>query len=49
MKKMIKILFTDLSYLSHNYGYQAIAFLSMEKLNEYFHAEYTLLLNHFFI
>lgn len=46
---MIKILFIDLSYLSHNYGSQAMVIPLMEKLNEYFHAEYTLLLNHFFI
>jgi len=41
MKESIKILFTDLRYLNHNYGAQGIAFPLMEKLNNYFKAEYT--------
>lgn len=40
-KKKIKVLFTGLLYLNHNYGAQGIAFPMMEKLSSYFDAEYT--------
>jgi hypothetical protein len=43
-KKKIKVLFTGLLYLNHNYGAQAIAFPMMEKLSRYFDAEYTFVL-----
>jgi len=39
MKKKIRILFCGLSYLSHNYGAQGIAFPITEKLNEYFNLD----------
>jgi len=45
MKKKIKILFTDLTYLNRNYGAQGIAFPLMKKLNEYFDAEYNFTLH----
>lgn len=45
MKEKIKILFTDLAYLNHNYGAQGIAFPLIESLNEYFDAEYTFVLS----
>jgi len=45
MKKKIKILFTNLSYLNHNYGTQAITFSLMDKLNKHFDAEYTIILH----
>ena len=41
MKPKIKFLFTDLQYIKHNYGVQGIAFPLMDKLDEYFDAEYT--------
>jgi hypothetical protein len=44
-KKKIKVLFTGLLYLNHNYGAQGIAFPMMEKLSNYFEAEYTFVLN----
>lgn len=45
MKKKIKILFTGLTHLNHNYGAQGIALPLMEKLNEFFEAEYTFILS----
>lgn len=45
MKKKIKILFTGLTHLNHNYGTQGITFPLMEKLNEFFEAEYTFILS----
>jgi len=44
-KKKIKVLFTGLLYLDHNYGAQGIAFPMMEKLSNYFDAEYTFVLS----
>jgi len=44
MKKKIKILFTNLVSLEHNYGAQGIAFPLMARLNEYFDAEYCFIL-----
>ncbi len=41
MKPKVKFLFTDLQYIKHNYGVQGIAFPLMDKLDEYFDAEYT--------
>jgi polysaccharide pyruvyl transferase WcaK-like protein len=41
MRKKIKLLFTNLMYLNHNYGAQGIALPLMDKLNKYFDAEYT--------
>lgn len=43
-RKKIKFLFTDLTYLNHNYGAQGIAFPLMKQLNEYFDTEYTFVL-----
>ena len=45
MKKKIKVLFTDLLYLNHNYGAQGISFPIMEKLSSRFNAEYTFVLS----
>lgn len=45
MKKKIKVLFTDLLYLNHNYGTQGLAFSMMEKLSNQFDAEYTFVLS----
>jgi polysaccharide pyruvyl transferase WcaK-like protein len=45
MKKRIKVLFTDLLYLNHNYGTQGLAFSMMEKLSSRFDAEYTFVLS----
>ncbi|MFH0796821.1 MAG: polysaccharide pyruvyl transferase family protein [Candidatus Omnitrophota bacterium] len=45
MTRKIRILLTDLSYLSHNYGAQGIAFPLIEKFNEHFNAEYTFVLS----
>ena len=39
MKKKIRILFSGLSYLNHNYGAQGIAFPIIKKLNMYFDLE----------
>jgi polysaccharide pyruvyl transferase WcaK-like protein len=44
MKKKIKVLFTDLLYLNHNYGAQGLSFPLMEKLSNRFNAEYTFVL-----
>lgn len=44
MKKRIKVLFTGLLYLNHNYGAQGISFPMMEKLSSQFNAEYTFVL-----
>lgn len=44
MKKRIKVLFTDLLYLNHNYGAQGLSFPLMEKLSGQFDAEYTFVL-----
>ena len=45
MKNEIKVLFTGLSYLNHNYGAQGIAFPLMEKISSKFNAEYTFVLS----
>lgn len=45
MRKKVKILLTDTSYLRHNYGAQALAFPLKEKLNGYFQAEYSFIFN----
>ncbi len=45
MKKRIKILFTGLQYLKHNYGAQGIAFPLMEKMNKQINAKYTFVLD----
>ena len=45
MKKRVRILFTGLLYLNHNYGAQGIAFPIMEKLSSKFDAEYTFVLS----
>ncbi|KPJ71394.1 hypothetical protein AMJ50_02250, partial [Parcubacteria bacterium DG_74_3] len=45
MKNKVKILITHPSRFYHNYGVQAIAFPLMEKLNKYFDAEYTFVVN----
>jgi len=39
-REKLKVLFTNLTYLSQNYGAQAIAFPIMKKLSEFFDAEY---------
>jgi polysaccharide pyruvyl transferase WcaK-like protein len=44
MKKKIKVLFTDLLYLNHNYGAQGLSFPMMEKLSSRFDAEYNFIL-----
>lgn len=44
MEKKVKILFTNLTYLNHNYGAQGIAFPLIEKLDEHFDGEYTFVL-----
>jgi polysaccharide pyruvyl transferase WcaK-like protein len=44
MKQKIKVLFTDLLYLNHNYGAQGLSFPMMEKLSNRFNAEYTFVL-----
>ena len=44
MKKKVKILFTDLAYLNHNYGAQGIGFPLIEKLDKHFDGEYTFVL-----
>ena len=45
MKKRIKILFTGLQYLKHNYGAQGIAFPLMEKINKQINAKYIFILD----
>jgi hypothetical protein len=45
MKQRIRVLFTGLLYLNHNYGAQGIAFPIMEKLSNQFNAEYTFVLS----
>ncbi|MFX1521861.1 MAG: polysaccharide pyruvyl transferase family protein, partial [Promethearchaeota archaeon] len=44
MKERIKVLFTGLLYLNHNYGAQGLSFPMMEKLSNQFNAEYTFVL-----
>lgn len=39
--KKVKVFLTNLSYLNHNYGAQGIAFPFIDKLNQYFDADYT--------
>lgn len=41
MKTEIKVLFSDLLYIKHNYGAQGLSFPLMEKLGNRFNAKYT--------
>ncbi|KPJ73546.1 hypothetical protein AMJ48_01185 [Parcubacteria bacterium DG_74_1] len=42
MKKPIRVLIINISYLNHNYGAQGIVLSLIEELNKYINAEYTL-------
>ncbi|MFX1521552.1 MAG: hypothetical protein ACFFCD_16715, partial [Promethearchaeota archaeon] len=44
MKERIKVLFTGLLYLNHNYGAQGLSFPMMKKLSSRFNAKYTFVL-----